>query len=356
MDTRPSANPLIPRAVSSTRASWVMAIRRPARSSSARLLGTAAQANGAAYDAAPWIDPSSSAMPEPTAPVRCTGWWFWRRRPPGQAPSAAACWPIWVVMSSASTFPTRPEAARGPRCCPAASCRSPTRRSTATSAASALTSAPMTAGIASSTSSTGPTSCWRTSSRGPSTPGASATPACRAVKDDIVYVSISGWGQYGPWSDRPGYDPAALAAGGWMSLNGAVEGHPTKAPTFLADDLAGLHAALSAPGRAAPPRPNRRGPARRRGAARLGVVPEQRAAHPRVPPDSQQPRWGSEVSGSVPTSTPTTAGTATVYIAPSCSTPTGGRCAEPWDERSSPPPPASPPTSNASLPGTRSTR
>lgn len=71
-------------------------------------------------------------------------------------------------------------------------------------------------------------------------------PACKAVKEDIVYVSLSGWGQYGPWSDRAGYDPAALAAGGWMSLNGLPEGPPTKSPTFLADDLAGLHSALGA--------------------------------------------------------------------------------------------------------------
>jgi formyl-CoA transferase len=69
---------------------------------------------------------------------------------------------------------------------------------------------------------------------------------CRAVKEDIVYVSLSGWGQYGPWADRAGYDPAAQAAGGWMSLNGDIDGPPTKAPTFLADDLAGLHAALGA--------------------------------------------------------------------------------------------------------------
>ncbi|MGY9075539.1 MAG: CaiB/BaiF CoA transferase family protein [Acidimicrobiales bacterium] len=69
---------------------------------------------------------------------------------------------------------------------------------------------------------------------------------CRAVKEDIVYVSVSGWGQFGPWSDRAGYDPAALAAGGWMSLNGSADGPPVKAPTFLADDLAGLHGALGA--------------------------------------------------------------------------------------------------------------
>ncbi|MEZ5263616.1 MAG: CaiB/BaiF CoA transferase family protein [Acidimicrobiia bacterium] len=70
--------------------------------------------------------------------------------------------------------------------------------------------------------------------------------ACRARKADLVYVSISGWGQFGPWTERAGYDPAALAAGGWMSLNGSPDGPPVKAPTFLADDLAGLHGALSA--------------------------------------------------------------------------------------------------------------
>ena len=68
---------------------------------------------------------------------------------------------------------------------------------------------------------------------------------CRNRKADIVYVSISGWGQFGPWSDRAGYDPAAVAASGWMSLNGSPDGPPVKAPTFLADDLAGLHATLS---------------------------------------------------------------------------------------------------------------
>lgn len=69
---------------------------------------------------------------------------------------------------------------------------------------------------------------------------------CRLVKPDLVYVSLSGWGQFGPESERPGYDPGALAHSGWMALNGSIGGPPTKAPTFLADDLSGLHAALGA--------------------------------------------------------------------------------------------------------------
>ncbi|MEC7914677.1 MAG: CaiB/BaiF CoA-transferase family protein [Actinomycetota bacterium] len=68
---------------------------------------------------------------------------------------------------------------------------------------------------------------------------------CQKVKQDIVYLSVSGWGQFGPESQRPGYDPGALAHSGWMALNGEKEGSPSKAPTFLADDLSGLHGALA---------------------------------------------------------------------------------------------------------------
>lgn len=70
----------------------------------------------------------------------------------------------------------------------------------------------------------------------------------KAVKPDVVYVSISGFGQFGPYSERPGYDPIAQNFTGWSSLNGDPAGGPTKAPTFLGDDLGGLHAALGAMG------------------------------------------------------------------------------------------------------------
>jgi formyl-CoA transferase len=46
-------------------------------------------------------------------------------------------------------------------------------------------------------------------------------------------------------SGRVGYDPLAQAASGFLSLNGNPDGEPVKAPTFLADDLGGLHAALA---------------------------------------------------------------------------------------------------------------
>jgi len=69
---------------------------------------------------------------------------------------------------------------------------------------------------------------------------------CRAVRPDIVYVSISGFGQFGPEHDRAGYDPIAEAASGFMSLNGSPDGPPVRCATYLCDDLAGLHGALSA--------------------------------------------------------------------------------------------------------------
>jgi len=68
----------------------------------------------------------------------------------------------------------------------------------------------------------------------------------RERRPSSIYVSVSGYGQYGPDCDRVGYDPLAQAASGFLSLNGSPDGDPVKAPTFLGDDLAGLHAALAA--------------------------------------------------------------------------------------------------------------
>ena len=70
--------------------------------------------------------------------------------------------------------------------------------------------------------------------------------AVRAVRSDVVYVSISGYGQYGPGRDRVGYDPLAQAESGFLEQNGDAGGEPVKSPTFLADDLGGVHAALAA--------------------------------------------------------------------------------------------------------------
>ena len=68
----------------------------------------------------------------------------------------------------------------------------------------------------------------------------------KAVKADIVYVSVTGWGQFGPDHKDAGYDPIAQAASGFMSVNGSPDSPPTKAGTWLADDLGGLHGAIGA--------------------------------------------------------------------------------------------------------------
>ncbi len=70
--------------------------------------------------------------------------------------------------------------------------------------------------------------------------------AVREVRPDTVYVSISGYGQFGALRNRMGYDPLAQAMSGFLSLNGSPDGEPVKSPTFLADDLAGVHGALAA--------------------------------------------------------------------------------------------------------------
>ncbi len=69
--------------------------------------------------------------------------------------------------------------------------------------------------------------------------------ALRAMRHDLVMVSISGYGQFGSHAQRPGYDPIAQAESGFLSLNGSPDGSPTKAPTFIGDDMAGLHAAIA---------------------------------------------------------------------------------------------------------------
>jgi crotonobetainyl-CoA:carnitine CoA-transferase CaiB-like acyl-CoA transferase len=44
----------------------------------------------------------------------------------------------------------------------------------------------------------------------------------------LVYCSITGFGQTGPWADRPGYDLLAQAMGGLMSITGDPDGEPMK--------------------------------------------------------------------------------------------------------------------------------
>jgi crotonobetainyl-CoA:carnitine CoA-transferase CaiB-like acyl-CoA transferase len=64
-----------------------------------------------------------------------------------------------------------------------------------------------------------------------------------AANPGLVYCSITGFGQDGPYADRPGYDFVIQAMGGLMSLTGDAEGAPMKAGVALTDLVTGLYAA-----------------------------------------------------------------------------------------------------------------
>jgi crotonobetainyl-CoA:carnitine CoA-transferase CaiB-like acyl-CoA transferase len=57
----------------------------------------------------------------------------------------------------------------------------------------------------------------------------------RAANPRLVYTSISGFGQTGPWADRPGFDLMAQAMSGVMSVTGYPGGPPVKAGVPVAD-------------------------------------------------------------------------------------------------------------------------
>lgn len=60
----------------------------------------------------------------------------------------------------------------------------------------------------------------------------------------LIYAGISGFGQDGPYSDRPGYDLIAQAMAGVMSITGHEGGPPTKSGLPVADLGAGLFASI----------------------------------------------------------------------------------------------------------------
>lgn len=61
----------------------------------------------------------------------------------------------------------------------------------------------------------------------------------------LVYCSISGFGQTGPYADRPGYDFVIQGMSGLMSITGPVEGEPHKVGVALVDVIAGQFALSS---------------------------------------------------------------------------------------------------------------
>jgi CoA:oxalate CoA-transferase len=70
--------------------------------------------------------------------------------------------------------------------------------------------------------------------------------ALKALKHDIILVSVSGFGQYGPYRDFPAFDPLGQAMSGLMSLTGQPVGQPVGTAFSLVDRTTALHATIGA--------------------------------------------------------------------------------------------------------------
>jgi len=68
----------------------------------------------------------------------------------------------------------------------------------------------------------------------------------RALNPRLVYVSLSGFGQDGPYADRPGFDQVAQGMGGLMSITGLPGQGPVRVGLPIADLSSGNYAAMGA--------------------------------------------------------------------------------------------------------------
>ncbi len=66
----------------------------------------------------------------------------------------------------------------------------------------------------------------------------------RELKPDIILASVSGFGQYGPYRDRPAFDPLGQAMSGLMHLTGIPIGRPLGTASSIVDRYTSLHATI----------------------------------------------------------------------------------------------------------------
>jgi crotonobetainyl-CoA:carnitine CoA-transferase CaiB-like acyl-CoA transferase len=66
-----------------------------------------------------------------------------------------------------------------------------------------------------------------------------------AINPRLVYCSITGFGQTGPYANRGGYDFVAQGMGGFMSITGDTDGPPLRAGVAMADLSTGMYATVS---------------------------------------------------------------------------------------------------------------
>jgi len=67
----------------------------------------------------------------------------------------------------------------------------------------------------------------------------------KILNPKLVYCSVTGFGQTGPYADRGGYDFVAQGMGGFMSITGETDGPPLRAGVAMADLSTGLYATIS---------------------------------------------------------------------------------------------------------------
>jgi crotonobetainyl-CoA:carnitine CoA-transferase CaiB-like acyl-CoA transferase len=66
------------------------------------------------------------------------------------------------------------------------------------------------------------------------------------VKPDIILLSASAFGQYGPYHERPGFDPIGQAMSGLMMLTGQPVGQPLGTASSIVDRYTALHLTIGA--------------------------------------------------------------------------------------------------------------
>jgi CoA:oxalate CoA-transferase len=69
-------------------------------------------------------------------------------------------------------------------------------------------------------------------------------PVLAAENPRLIYAAVSGFGQEGPYKEKPAYDFIVQGMGGIMSLNAHPGGTPTRVPIGLGDITAGLYATI----------------------------------------------------------------------------------------------------------------
>jgi crotonobetainyl-CoA:carnitine CoA-transferase CaiB-like acyl-CoA transferase len=66
-----------------------------------------------------------------------------------------------------------------------------------------------------------------------------------AINPDLIYLSLTGFGQNGPYANRAGTDAIFQAMSGLMSITGAPDGDPQRIGIMISDMFAGFYAAIS---------------------------------------------------------------------------------------------------------------